>query len=174
MQVYHHTQFHPVTLRYNVMGWPRTRDLQFTSYPRDRIFSAAPACSWKQKGRRDHTQRWLQILQSDCGSTGVEPRIPLFRRTLYSMHGHKHLPLSTEPHTWCSTHTLSLPFSRTLRQLSKLPELHIPNTTSPSGPQNLADFRSRGEAICILKDLWWSDSTSAFMVPKIKKCSLII
>ena len=31
-----------------------TRDLHFTSYPRDGVFWTALACIWKQKGRRSH------------------------------------------------------------------------------------------------------------------------
>ena len=38
-----------------------TRDLHIMSYPMDGVFSTAPACIWKQKGRRDNTQHWLQF-----------------------------------------------------------------------------------------------------------------
>ena len=58
----------------------------FSSYPRDGVFSTAPTCIWKQKGRRDHTQRWFQLWCQILVSDRSRTTDPLFRRrSLYPL-----------------------------------------------------------------------------------------
>ena len=82
---------------------PFTRDLHFTSYPRDGVFSTAPACIWKQRGEaRTHTtlaSKFLQIFASLSAGAGLEPTREIIRsspkQTLYPL-SHTASPLIQE------------------------------------------------------------------------------
>ncbi len=54
-----------------------TRDLHFTSFPRDGVFSYCfPSCIEEQRGRHVHTQRWLFGLVWWAAALGSNPRRP--------------------------------------------------------------------------------------------------
>ena len=118
--LYHHTGFSPYSLRQNVMGsltckrcmcLSFTRDLHFTSYPRDGVFSTCTSLHLETEGEAQSHVTLASSQLSYCGSTGVEPRTPLFRRrTLYPLSHIKNYaslvglqPIGLLP-SWATTH----------------------------------------------------------------------